>query len=165
VKKALAFPLLAMVLSSVLLTGCHTGVTYYPEPSATSPLPTNQPKTSNVVNSTFTVSAGAYTDFPFTIDILMKTPRASGSFQAKTGAIEAFILDDAGFIAFSAHTQVPVLSQYYYSGTVASANIDVAVDGFNGRYHLVFSNPGAQPVSVTANISLNWFAISSIGQR
>ena len=67
-KQALAFPLLALLLTMVLLTGCHTGVTYYPEPSATSPLPTNLPKTVSLTNSTFTVSAGGYTDFPFNIE-------------------------------------------------------------------------------------------------
>jgi hypothetical protein len=162
-KKALWLPALVAVFSGLLLTGCYNGVTYYPQPSYTNPLPSNVPQSQNITTSTFSVPGNSYTDMRFTLSTLMKTPRASGSFTAK-GNVEAYILDDAGFTAFSSGAAPAALSIYYYSGSVASANIDVAIDGFSGRYHLIFKNSSAQVVSVTANVNLGWQAINSIGQ-
>jgi len=174
-RRLVLFVVFGLILLSVI--GCSEedgGRQGSPGTVPRQPTPVLVPQSQNLVNGIITVPASGYYDQPFSVISSMQNARIIGSFEASGGLandISVLIMDDMSFINWANGYQVQKtmdattfanwakghpIQDYYHSGRVMIANIDVFLS--SGKYHLVFDNlfTDRASKSVRTRIDLNW---------
>lgn len=112
-----------------------------------------------IVDTSFTLRAGDSRDYNFRVDTFtQKNVNIEGSFSVGSGnTIQVLLMSEAAFNAWRSTGAVDAL---YNSGTVASGNINIAMDT-TGLYRLVFSNvaDATNDKSVTTSVKMSFVLV------
>lgn len=111
--------------------------------------PKNPTKKEKIIaDESFTLKAGFYIDFKFTITKEMIEPQINGRFAIRKLAIEVWLFDDNNFTKWKNHKKAyPV----YYSGEYASGKFDIVLTKAD-LYHLIVDNTAAWWSAKTGDI-------------
>jgi hypothetical protein len=144
-KKLLAIVAVAVIV--IVVIGSIIALSNQQQPF---PTPVVQP----IAEGQFTVNAGSYTDYNFTVPADFSGAWVSGSFTVSDSAVNGivvYVMDDGNFTKWQ---NGQTANTYYDSGQVNAGDVTIA-ELRSGTYYLVFDNTfSAASKNVTAGIGL-----------
>jgi hypothetical protein len=120
-----------------------------------SPPPQSEPQSHRIVNQAFSLKAGQFSSYKFTIPKSSGSGTVSGNFVASGGSDDIFVVitNETGLTNLKSGNN---FKAYYDSGKVTTDNINVNLAP--GTYYIVFSNAHSMltPKAVNADINFSY---------